>query len=153
MHLLTVKVRPFVHTMDNQVAGWFMMLPLYFDSSICGKFNLFLVIGKCRLLALFQCFVFCVDLWFLWAHIASIICMLMQRYMIKTELNSCIIYVIGEHMLAVTVLYLIIGTKQCQFTCSLWCESLIFCTSSVICNWCYCINHATTHVMTRGSIS
>jgi hypothetical protein len=31
--------------------------------------------------------------------------------MIKTELNSCTIYVIGEHMVAVTLLYLTIGMK------------------------------------------
>jgi hypothetical protein len=40
--------------------------------------------------------------------------------MTKTELNSCIIYVIGVHMVSVTLLYLI-GTKnsvkQCQISC------------------------------------
>jgi hypothetical protein len=46
--------------------------------------------------------------------------MLMERFMTKTELNSCIIYVIGIHMVSVTLLYLI-GTKnsvkQCQISC------------------------------------
>ena len=77
---------------------------------------------------------------------------LLMWFMIKIELHSCIIYVIGVHMVSVTLLYLI-EQKQCQFTCSQSFDvrALISVQSFtvIICNWCFRINHVTIYFMTR----